>query len=263
MTKISPADVTRAAEILRHSHENKAPCDALHDFIDANDVAAGYAIQEINTNYWLDQGRRLVGRKIGLTAKSVQKQLGVGQPDFGMLYADMAYVDGEDIPLDRLMQPKVEGEIAFVLKRDLSQENMTITDVMQAIDYAVAAIEIVDSRIADWDIKIMDTVADNASSGLYILGTEPRQLSEIDLHLCGMVIEYRGEPISTGAGAACLGNPLNATLWLAKTMVEAGRPLKAGDTILSGALGPMVSVNGSGVYELRISGLGSVRASFV
>ncbi len=263
MTKTSQADLAKAAEMLRHSHENKVPCPALHDFIDANDVAAGYAIQEINTKYWLDQGRRLVGRKIGLTAKSVQKQLGVGQPDFGMLYADMAYVDGEDIPLNRLMQPKVEGEIAFILKGDLSQENMTITDVMQAIDYAVAAIEIVDSRIADWDIKIMDTVADNASSGLYILGTEPRQLSEIDLHLCGMVIEHRGEPISTGAGAACLGNPLNATLWLAKTMVVAGRPLKAGDTILSGALGPMVSVKGSGVYELRISGLGSVRASFV
>lgn len=263
MTKISQADLAKAAEMLRRSYENKVPCPALHDFIDATDVAAGYAIQEINTKYWLEQGRRLVGRKIGLTAKSVQKQLGVGQPDFGMLYADMAYVDGEDIPLNRLMQPKVEGEIAFILKGDLSQENMTITDVMQAIDYAVAAIEIVDSRIADWDIKIMDTVADNASSGLYVLGTEPRELSEIDLHLCGMVIEHRGEPISTGAGAACLGNPLNATLWLAKTMVEAGRPLKAGDTILSGALGPMVSVNGPGVYELRIAGLGSVRASFV
>ncbi|MBL4894845.1 MAG: fumarylacetoacetate hydrolase family protein, partial [Emcibacter sp.] len=213
--------------------------------------------------HWLKAGRRLVGRKTGLTAKSVQAQLGVGQPDFGMLYADMAYADGEDVPLDRLLQPKVEGEIAFVLKEDLDQEQMTITDVMRAIDYAVAAIEIVGSRIADWNIKIMDTVADNASSGLYVLGTEPRQLSELDLHLCGMVIEHQGEPVSTGAGAACLGNPLNATLWLAKTMVKVGRPLKAGDTILSGALGPMVPVTGPGVYELRISGLGSVRASFV
>lgn len=256
-------ELVKAAEMLRRAHEEGIPCAALHDFIDADDIAAGYAIQNINTDHWLEGGRKLVGRKTGLTAKSVQAQLGVGQPDFGMLYADMAYADGQDVPLDRLMQPKVEGEIAFVLKRDLGQEDMTLTDVMQAIDYAVAAIEIVDSRIADWDIKIMDTVADNASSGLYVLGTAPRKLSDIDLHLCGMVIEHQGDPVSTGAGAACLGNPLNATLWLAKTMVEVGRPLKAGDTILSGALGPMVNVTGPSVYELRISGLGSVRASFV
>lgn len=263
MTKVSETDLQRAAEMIRGAHETGTPCPALHDFIDPDDIAAGYAIQDINTEYWLKKGRRLVGRKTGLTARAVQKQLGVGQPDFGMLYADMAYADGQDVPLNLLMQPKIEGEIAFVLKRDLDQQQMTLTDVMQAIDYAVAAIEIVDSRIADWDIKIMDTVADNASSGLYVLGTEPRQLSEIDLHLCGMVIEHQGDPISTGAGAACLGNPLNATLWLAKTMVDVGRPLKAGDTILSGALGAMVNVTGPGVYELRISGLGSVRASFV
>lgn len=263
MTTAPDADLNKAAEMLRTAHETGTPCTALHDFIDANDIAAGYAIQDINTSYWLDQGRRLVGRKTGLTAKSVQSQLGVGQPDFGMLYADMAFADGEDVPLSRLMQPKIEGEIAFVLKKDLDQAQMTLTDVMDAIDYALAAIEIVDSRIADWGIKIMDTVADNASSGLYVLGTEPRPLSDVDLHLCGMVIEHQGEPVSTGVGAACLGNPLNATLWLAKTMVEVGRPLKAGDTILSGALGPMVNVTGPGVYELRISGLGSVRASFV
>lgn len=249
--------------MLRNAHDTHVPCKALHDFIDADDIEAGYAIQNINTDHWVKQGRRLVGRKTGLTAKSVQKQLGVDQPDFGMLYADMAYAGGEDVPLSKLMQPKIEGEIAFVLKDDLDQEQLTITDITRAIDYAVAAIEIVDSRIADWNIKIMDTVADNASSGFYVLGSEPRSLSEIDLHLCGMVIEHLGEPISSGAGAACLGNPLNATLWLAKTMVEVGRPLKAGDTILSGALGPMVSVDGPGVYELRISGLGSVRASFV
>ena len=260
---MTTTDILRAAEMLRKSHKNHIPCSAIHNFIDADDIAAGYAIQDINTEYWLKQGRRLVGRKTGLTAKSVQAQLGVGQPDFGMLYADMAYADGEDVPLERLIQPKVEGEIAFILKSDLTQEQMTLTDVTRAIDYAVAAIEIVDSRIADWDIKIMDTVADNASSGLYVLATEPHSLSELDLHLCGMVIEHRGEPVSTGAGAACLGNPLNACLWLAKTMVKVGRPLKAGDTILSGALGPMVNVTGPGVYELRISGLGSVRASFV
>ena len=263
MTKVSDADLNKAAEMIRNAHESGRPCAPLHDFIGANDIEAGYAIQDINTEHWLKSGRRLVGRKTGLTAKSVQKQLGVDQPDFGMLYADMAYADGEDVPLSRLIQPKIEGEIAFVLKEGLNQEQMTLTDVVRAIDYAVAAIEIVGSRIADWNIKIMDTVADNASSGLYVLGSQPVALSDFDHRQCGMVIEHMGEPVSTGAGSACLGNPLNATLWLAKTMVEVGRPLKAGDTILSGALGPMVPVTGPGVYELRISGLGSVRASFV
>ncbi len=263
MTKTSQADLTKAAEMLRTSHETGVPCGALHDFIAPDDLEAGYAIQEINTSHWLSKGRRLVGRKTGLTAKAVQKQLGVDQPDFGMLYADMALADGQDVSLDQLMQPKIEGEIAFILKNDLDQEQMTVTDVVRAIDYAVAAIEIVDSRIENWNIKIMDTVADNASSGMYVLGSDPRSLSDINLRHCGMVIEHKGEPVSTGAGAACLGNPLNATLWLAQTMVKVGRPLKAGDTILSGALGPMVAVDGPGVYELRISGLGSVRASFV
>ena len=260
---MNPLDLNKAAEVLRASHASGTPCAPLHDFIDADDIGAGYAIQDINTDYWLKQGRRLVGRKTGLTAKSVQAQLGVGQPDFGMLYADMAYADGEDVPLARLMQPKIEGEIAFILKEDLDQAQMTLTDVVRAIDYAVAAIEIVDSRIADWNIKIMDTIADNASSGLYVLGSQPVALSDFDHRQCGMVIEHLGEPVSTGAGLACLGNPLNACLWLAKKMVEVGRPLKAGDTILSGALGPMVPVTGPGVYELRISGLGSVRASFI
>ena len=261
--KANQQDIIKAAEILRKAHEDHVPCPPLHDFIDADDIEAGYAIQNINTEHWIKAGRRLVGRKTGLTAKAVQSQLGVGQPDFGMLFADMSYADGEDIPLSRLLQPKIEGEIAFILKRNLTDEQLTISDVMGAIDYAVPALEIVDSRVENWDIKIMDTVADNASSGLYVLGSSPRKLSEIDLHLCGMVIEHQGEPISTGAGAACLGNPLHACLWLAKIMVKSGRPLKAGDVILSGALGAMVNVTGAGVYELRISGLGSVRASFV
>ncbi|MBL4801911.1 MAG: 2-keto-4-pentenoate hydratase [Emcibacter sp.] len=203
---MNPLDISKAAEVLRKAYETKTPCAPLHEFIDADDIEAGYAIQNINTEYWLKSGRRLVGRKTGLTAKSVQSQLGVGQPDFGMLYADMAYADGEDVPLERLMQPKIEGEIAFILKEDLNQAQMTLTDVVRAIDYAVAAIEIVDSRIADWNIKIMDTVADNASSGLYVLGSQPVALADFDHRQCGMVIEYQGEPVSTGAGSACLGN---------------------------------------------------------
>jgi 2-keto-4-pentenoate hydratase len=204
----------------------------------------------------------LSGRKIGLTSAAVQKQMGVDQPDFGMLFADMAVADGEEIAPSRLYQPRVEGEIAFFLGRDLTGEAITLAEVMAAIDYAVAAIEVVGSRIADWNIGILDTIADNASSGLYVLGATPVRLGAFDARLCGMVIEQRGEPVSVGAGAACLGHPLSAVLWLARKMVAVGRPLRAGDLVLSGALGPMVAARPGEVYELRISGLGSVRAAF-
>lgn len=247
---------------LRTAAETRKACPPLNQEFAADDVATGYAIQNINTAHWLATGRKLAGRKIGLTSQAVQRQLGVDQPDFGMLYADMAYGDGEPVSMSRLIQPKIEGEIAFVLGRDLDREGLTMADILSAVDYAVAALEIVDSRIADWKIKFVDTVADNASSGLYTLGAMPRRLDAFDPYACGMVLEHKGEPVSTGAGAACLGNPLTATLWLAKKMVEVGRPLKAGDTILSGALGPMVTVSPGGVYELKISGLGSVRAVF-
>jgi 2-keto-4-pentenoate hydratase len=221
-----------------------------------------YAAQEINTSRWLDSGRRLVGRKIGLTSLAVQKQLGVDQPDYGMLFDDMAIPDGWEIGRKQLIQPKVEAEVAFVLERDLDQERLTIADVLRAVAFALPAIEVVDSRITDWKIGILDTIADNASSGLYVLGATPKKLKDLDLRLAGMVMESAGEPISVGAGSACLGNPLSAVWWLAKTMARVGRPLKAGDTVMSGALGPMVGVKWGDVVEARIEGLGSVRAAF-
>jgi 2-keto-4-pentenoate hydratase len=254
--------VVAAAERIRGAHDSLQPCAPVRDVIGADNVEAAYAIQEHNTHHWLAHGRRLVGRKIGLTARSVQQQLGVAEPDYGMLYADMAVADGEEVRFHGLMQPRVEGEVALCLKRDLPDVRLTMTDVIRAIDFAVAAIEIVGSRIARWDIKIADTIADNASSGLFVLGNEPRTLSEFDPRLCGMVLERRGEQVSLGAGVACLGNPLNATLWLAKKMAAIGRPLLAGDIVMSGALGPMVAVQPGDVFDLRINGLGSVRAAF-
>lgn len=251
-----------AAARLRAVYGGAPPIPPLRDFLGVNDVNLGYEIQEINTDHWLKQGRRLVGRKIGATSAAVQKMLGLDQPDYGMLYADMAFTDAEEVPVSRLYQPRVEGEIAFYLGRDLPEPDLTIAEIVKAVDYAVAAIEIVDSRIKDWDIRILDTIADNASSGLFVLGTEPRSLKDFDPRLCGMVLERRGEPISTGAGAACLGNPLTAMLWLARKMAAVCRPLKAGDVVLSGALGPLVPVNAGDVCELRISGLGSVRTVF-
>ena len=192
----------------------------------------------------------------------MQKQLGVGQPDYGMLFADMARGDAEEVALSDVLQPKVEAEIAFVLGRDLIEPQLTGADLLRAIEYAVPAIEIVGSRVANWDIRITDTIADNASSGLYVLGSRPVTLKDFDPRLCGMVMEKSGEPVSVGAGAACLGSPLNAALWLAKVMAKLGRPLLEGDTILSGALGPMVGVQPGDVFDVRIEGLGAVRATF-
>jgi 2-keto-4-pentenoate hydratase len=253
--------IREAAERLHHAQHEGVPCSPVRDLI-GMDVAAAYAVQDYNTERWLAAGRRLVGRKIGLTAKSVQKQLGVDEPDFGMLFADMAAADGEEMPVDHILQPRVEGEVAFRLGQDLKEPRLTMADIIAAVDYAVAAIEVVGSRIQRWDIKISDTVADNASSARYVLGNEPHRLADFDPRLCGMVMERHGEQVSLGAGAACLGNPLNSTLWLARKMAAVGRPLEAGDIVLSGALGPMVSANRGDVFDLRINGLGSVRAVF-
>lgn len=231
----------------------------------ATDVSseAAYAIQEENTSHWeASGGRRLVGRKIGLTSKAVQAQLGVDQPDYGMLWADTAYVDGEIVPHENFLQPRVEAEIAFVMGQDLSGPDITATELIAAIEYAQVAIEIVDSRIADWDISLFDTIADNASFGGYVLGTRPVSLSRLDLANCKMQMHRGDQVVSSGAGADCLGNPLNATLWLARKMTQAGRPLQAGDVILSGAVGPMVHAEAGQTYQAEIEGLGAVRAAF-
>ena len=260
---VEPKVIQDVAARLRQAAESGKPIPPILETLERGGVAAAYAVQQVNTDHALKQGRRLVGRKIGLTSKSVQKQLGVDSPDFGMLFADMALYDGEEVAMNRLMQPKVEAEIAFVLERDLIRPGATLADVVSAIAYALPAVEIVGSRIENWNIKLLDTVADNASSGLFVLGTQPRKLDQIDLRLCGMAMERRGEPVSFGAGVACLGNPLNAALWLARTMVEVGSPLKAGDIILSGALGPMVGASAGDVIDTRINGVGTVRAAFV
>ena len=259
---ISSAKIEELAARLRRATETGEAIAPIRDELADGGVPAAYAVQNANTKYYLANGRRLSGRKIGLTSKAVQKQLGVDSPDFGMLYADMEIPDGEEIALSRLMQPKVEGEITLVLGDDLDHEQLTLTDVMSAIDYALPSIEIVGSRIENWNIRLLDTVADNASSGLYVLGGRPVGIEAVDWRLCGMVMERRGEQVSFGAGAACLGNPLNAALWLARTMVEVGSPLKAGDVIMTGALGPMVAVAPGDVIEVCINGLGSVRAAF-
>ncbi|WP_101760040.1 2-keto-4-pentenoate hydratase [Oceanicoccus sp. KOV_DT_Chl] len=254
--------IETAAASIRQAYSSGITCAPVRDLLPALDIASAYAVQNVNTKIWMEQGRRLVGFKTGLTSRSVQTQLGVDQPDFGRLFADMAVVDGDEVVVDAVLQPKVEAEVALVLSRDINQEQPTMAELISSIAYALPSIEIVGSRIKDWNINIVDTIADNASSGLFVLGNEPKKLDGLDLRLCGMVMECRGEQVSTGAGLACLGHPLNAALWLAKTMISHGSPLQAGDIILTGALGPMVAASPGDVIEARISGLGSVRAAF-
>jgi 2-keto-4-pentenoate hydratase len=259
---MTPDQINAAAAALRQAAQTGQAIQPLRVSYPELTIESAYAIQQVNTRQRLLEGRRRVGCKIGLTSVAVQKQLGVDQPDFGMLFDDMGYGDAEPVPFSVLMQPKVEAEIAFVLGKSLDMPNPSQVDVMQAIDYALPAIEIVGSRIAKWDIRITDTIADNASSSTYVLGTSPRKLSEFDVRLCGMSMMRRGEPVSVGAGAACLGNPINAVVWLARTLARLGTPLQAGDLVLSGALGPMVAVEPGDIFEARINGLGSVRAVF-
>lgn len=230
----------------------------LRDGLEPTDGDGAYAVQTLNTRFWESQGRRIVGRKIGLTAKSVQMQLGVDQPDFGVLFADMEIPDDGVLDPKRVLQPKAEAEVAIVLARDITNQRATASDVAEATDYAVAAIEIVDSRISDWKISFADTVADNGSSALFVLGSNRRALSGLDLYTCGMALELNGRLASLGAGAACLDHPLNAAAWLARTLIAFGSHLRAGDIVLTGALGPMVAIGPGDRIEAKIGGLGSV-----
>ena len=253
--------IANAARRIRNAWKNGKTTRPVRDDLPKGDIDAAYAVQQTNTEIW-KEGRRVIGRKIGLTAKAVQKQLGVDQPDYGIIFADMAVVDGDEIDFSSVSQPKAEAEVALVLADDLDGEQITLIDLIDATAYALPAIEVVGSRIAKWDINIVDTIADNASSGMIVLGTQPVMLDDVSLRECGMVMENKGEQVSVGAGVACLGNPLNAAVWLARKMVDVGMPLQAGDVIMTGALGPMAPIGPGEVIEARINGLGSVRAVF-
>jgi 2-keto-4-pentenoate hydratase len=252
--------VAVAAARLRAAAETGQPCAPVRDLI--GDIDAAYAVQASLTADRLAAGQRIAGRKIGLTSLAVQRQFGVFQPDFGTLFADMALASGEPAGLSGYLQPRIEAEVAFVLGRDITAPDATVADVLRATEFVLAAVEIVDSRIAGWDISITDTVADNASSGGFVLGTVPVPLTGLDLAEVGMVIEHDGEPVSTGAGAACMGSPAVAVTWLAREVARRGSPLRAGDVVLSGALGPVVAVTAPGRYRARLDGLGSVDAVF-
>lgn len=255
-------NIEKAALRLRQAEENKKTCAPVRDLIGIEDLDAAYAVQKLNSDLRVASGAKIIGHKIGLTAPVIQKQLGVDQPDFGLLWNDKEVLNEREISISEMMQAKVESEIAFVLGQDLDSELLSSVDILNAIEYALASIEIVGSRIDNWDIKITDTIADNASASHWVIGHRPVKIHELDLVHCKMKMTNMDKIVSEGKGSACLGSPINAVRWLATKMYKMGSPLKSGDLILSGALGPMVSVKAGDKFEASIDGLGTVGVSF-
>jgi 2-keto-4-pentenoate hydratase len=254
--------VTEAAARLTEASESGTPCPPVRDLLGPHDVELAYRVQDRLVRARVAAGDLPIGRKIGLTSVAVQNQLGVDQPDFGTLLTSMQVEQVVPVAPGRLLQPRIEAEVAFVLGADLTSLEPTVEEVAAAVSGVRAALEIVDSRIAGWDIGITDTVADNASSGMFVLGDVELTLEQIRPVDVTMTLERDGEVVSTGTGAACLGDPLVAVQWLARTAAALGQPLRAGEIVLSGALGPMVPVTPGERYVARISGLGEVQATF-
>ncbi len=225
-------------------------------------LADAYGIQQRFVDARLAAGETVVGKKVGATSKAVQDLLGVDRPDFGQLLSGMRVADGGVIDLDRLVQPRAEAELAFVLKADLVGPGITAADVLVATDHVAPCIEIVDSRIEHWDIGIVDTVADNASCGEFVIGEATADPLDVDLTMAGMIVEVDGEIVTTGCGAAVLGGPANAIAWLANTLGELGLPFRAGEVILSGSQSVLVDVEAGNELRCTIGGLGSCSVRF-
>ena len=251
--------IEAAAKQLRAAAETGVPCGPVRDVLGTStDVDAAYAVQQHNADLGLAAGRRVSGHKVGLTAKVVQQQMGVDQPDYGVLFADMCLADGAELDRARLLQPRAEAEVAVVIERDLDKGEHCVVDIIDATAFVLPALEIVDSRIAGWDLSIVDTVADNGSSGLYVVGTRPVSLDSIDLRAIQMRLTINAETASTGTGGACLGHPLNAAVWLADTMCARGTPLRAGECLMTGSLGPMIPIEPGDEVFADMGPLGTV-----
>lgn len=249
--------VESAADLLEHASATGTACDPVRGIIPTT-LDAAYSVQESLTERALAAGRTIVGRKIGLTNVVVQKQLGVEQPDTGVLFDDMRIDNGGERPYRTLIAPRIEAEVAVILGSDLVGPDLTEEHVRAAVESVTVALEIVDSRIRNWDITIVDTVADNASSAGFVIGSDRVPLGEMDLSAVSMTLREESTVVSLGTGADCLGDPLAALLWLATAARDLGRPLRTGEIVLTGALGPMVPVTAGATYTSDVTGLGSV-----
>jgi len=238
------------------------PIDQISTSLEGMTLEDAYEIQLLQIRDRVAAGRRVVGHKVGLTSMAMQRQLGVAQPDYGHITDDMVFLEHLPVDVSRYLQPKVEPEIAFVLKRELTGPGVTVAQAIAAIDFVLPALEIIDSRIKDWKIGILDTIADNASSGGIVLGSSPVDLRDVDLRLSGCVLKRNGDVIATGAGGAVLGSPLTSLVWLANTVGPLGISLEPGHIVLPGSQTAAFSVAADDTVTARFGGIGSVTARF-
>ena len=256
--------IKKYADCLRNAELNNRGIETpISDEWSEMTVDDAYEIQILNVNQKFKNGDKITGKKIGLTSKAMQQMVNVDEPDYGHLLASMEAKHGDSISMSKILQPRVEAELAFILKYDLIGPNVSVLDVILATEYIVPSLEIVGSRIKDWQIKLVDTVADNASSGLYILGDEKYSIDQVDLIQTGMVLYKNEKIVNTGIGAAALGNPAYCVAWLANKLHEYGVVLKKGEVVLSGALSAAVGAEAGDVVTAEFSKLGEVSVRFI
>ncbi len=255
---MSDARLQTLADRLLEAEQKRQPVEALTTTEQGLTLQDAYGVQLRNAARHLHHGARLTGYKIGLTSREAQKHFGVFEPDFGHLFGNMAIAEDGEIVVSELIQPKIEGEIAFVMKKELKGPGATAMDALAAVDAAFVSMEIIDSRIQNWKIKAIDTIADNGSSSRYVIGTKPVSLKDLDLPLLGMAFSKNGEVQDTGAAAAVMGNPLNAVAFLANELAKFDRSLLPGQIVLSGAISSMVPVKAGEHYTCEVAKLGKI-----
>ena len=253
---------SQAAAALLDAYDTKLAIPPLVQTYPGMTTEDSYAVQQLQIERRLSEGRTIKGHKVGLTSAAMQRQLGVDQPDYGHLLDDMFFLEHVPIPSSIYLQPKIEPEVAFVLKRRLSGPGVTVPEAISAVDYVLPALEIIDSRIENWKIGIVDTIADNASSGGLVLGSRPTRLEDVDLRLVGCTLLRNGRVVATGAGGAVLGSPINSLVWLANTVGALGVTLEAGHVILPGSVTAAQPVAPGDTYAAAFAGLGTVTARF-
>lgn len=254
----TPEQIAQATRHLLQAHDSARSVSPVRHLLAEQDFAGAYEVQTALNEYALQNGRRQSGRKAGLTSIAAQQAVKSDAPMSGMLFSDMEVFDGATLPSARLIAPRAEAEIAFVMRRDLDDPQAPIAHVIQAIDFVLPAIEIVDTRIADWDVQAIDLIADQAGAAHYVLGTRPVLLEQADLKLCGATLEIDGEPSGFGIGMANMGHPIHSLCWIARQLAEFHQPLRAGEVVLSGTLTPAVPLRFGQTIHVSIHGIGDI-----
>ncbi|MDR3361786.1 MAG: fumarylacetoacetate hydrolase family protein [Desulfovibrio sp.] len=259
---MNESEIQTLSGMLAEAAKNAKPVGPLTEKFPDMTIADAYAVQMTVVKDRLAKGGAIVGKKVGLTSRAMQEMLGVSTPDFGHLLADMLFAEDVPVPVSAFLQPKIEAELAFILAEDILGPGVTLVDILRATLAVVPAFEIIDSRIADWKIRIQDTIADNGSSGGFVVGSKLVPVDAVNLKYAGLVLEKNGVVVDTAAGAAVLGHPAQSVAWLANTLGAMGIPLKKGEIVLSGSFTKAYPVAGGDVFTATFGGLGSVSASF-